>query len=608
MFMAKANTHEKEYINEEQIYDSEFEFIDVYSKGNPEKHPYKILFGLYKGHYFRLFLSFVCFVIKNAPVWLFPIITANVIDIVTRRPDDMVSQLFWNLAVIMISIALNIPFHMLYVKEYGIAMRGVEAGLRGAMVRKLQALSISFHKEMQTGKIHTKVMNDVGMVTNLTYNLFNTVANVVVNLAISLVVILSKNVSVFLMFLVCVPAAAIVRELFFKSVRKVNHEQRKENENVASTVYDMEELIPVTRAHALEDREVRKVTRRVMVAANKALKVDMVVNLFCCSQWAVIMFFQVACLFFTGYLAFKGKISIGDMALYQSYFALLTGYVSSIMGLLPALASGTESIKSIGEILSAYDIEQKEEKPKITSLQGRYEFKNISFDYDKDTPVLSGLDFVVEPGETVALVGESGSGKSTVINLVVGFNTAQSGQLLVDGRDITEIDLHSYRTMISIVPQTSILFSGTIRENITYGNDKITEEQLWAAIKAAQLESVIEKLPYGLDTNVGEHGDKLSGGQRQRISIARAIIRDPRVIIFDEATSALDSVTEREIQKAIDNLTSNRTTFIVAHRLSTIKNADKVAVIRDGKCVEFGKYQELLDKKGEFYHYKEMQS
>ena len=208
----------------------------------------------------------------------------------------------------------------------------------------------------------------------------------------------------------------------------------------------------------------------------------------------------------------------------------------------------------------------------------------------------------------MALVGESGAGKSTVLNLVIGFNKLDSGSFKIDGIDAADIDMRSYRRFISVVPQNSILFSGTIRENITYGRRNVTDELLNYAVRAAQLESVIEKLPKGLDTLVGEHGAKLSGGQRQRISIARAIIRNPRVIIFDEATSALDSVTESEIQKAIENLTENRTTYILAHRLSTIKNADKIAVVDNGRCVEYGTYDELMAKKGHFYKLKQMQS
>ena len=205
-------------------------------------------------------------------------------------------------------------------------------------------------------------------------------------------------------------------------------------------------------------------------------------------------------------------------------------------------------------------------------------------------------------------MGESGSGKSTVLNLVTGFNLPDAGDLLIDGKNIKDIALHSYRRFISVVPQNTVLFSGTIRENITYGRYDISEEELGYVVDMAKLRSVVDKLPYGLDTKIGEHGGKLSGGQRQRISIARAIIRHPNVIIFDEATSALDTATEKEIQEAINNLCIGRTTFIVAHRLSTIRNADRIAVIKEGRCVEIGTYDELMEKKGEFYNLKQLQS
>ncbi|MBQ5810442.1 MAG: ATP-binding cassette domain-containing protein, partial [Clostridia bacterium] len=265
------------------------------------------------------------------------------------------------------------------------------------------------------------------------------------------------------------------------------------------------------------------------------------------------------------------------------------------------ISRGTESIRSIGEILTSCEIEDNTGKDKVKTLGGQYEFKDVCFNYDPKSKVLKNLNLSVNKGETIALVGESGSGKTTIINMIIGFWRPDSGQILIDGKDMAEMDLHSYRRHISVVPQNTILFSGTIAENITYGRPDISRERLDAAIKAAKLDSVIASLPDGLDTNVGEHGAKLSGGQRQRIAIARAIIRDPKVIIFDEATSALDTATEREIQAAIDNLTKNRTTFIVAHRLSTIKGADKVAVISGGRCVEFGGYDELVEKKGEFW-------
>lgn len=214
----------------------------------------------------------------------------------------------------------------------------------------------------------------------------------------------------------------------------------------------------------------------------------------------------------------------------------------------------------------------------------------------------------VEQGETIALIGESGAVKSTILNMVIGLILPNTGQLLIDSYNINDINLHYYRKNISVVPQDSILFSGSIKENITYGLTNISEEVLDNAISAANLSEFIESLPDGVDTKVGEHGDKLSGGQRQRISIARALRRDPKVIIFDEATSALDSVSEKQILDALDNLAKGRTTFVVAHRLSTIKSADKIVVIKDGVCSEIGSYNELINLKGEFYKMKVIQS
>jgi ATP-binding cassette subfamily B protein len=307
-------------------------------------------------------------------------------------------------------------------------------------------------------------------------------------------------------------------------------------------------------------------------------------------------------------LAYRGVITeIGDITLYQTYFTTLLGYVSSLVSLIPVFAKGAESIASIGEILEAYDIEDNTGKERLKGLEGEYDFCNVTFGYDPDSPVLKNFSLQVKKGETIALVGESGAGKSTVLNLLIGFNKITDGSIMIDGKNIDHINLRSYRKYISVVPQKTILFSGTIRENITYGNPRISEQRLWEVIDAANLRSVIEKLPQGLDTQVGEHGDKLSGGQRQRISIARAIIRNPRVIIFDEATSALDSVSEREIQNALENLMRGRTTFVVAHRLSTIRNADKIAVVADGVCKEYGTYEELMEKKGAFYELRKLQ-
>ncbi len=598
----------KEHFSKEEINETQIKFIDLFSDKTKRANPIKLFLKFFKGYYLKLFISAVFYFIKSAPIWAIPIITADVIDVVTKRPDDIYTRLIIDCVLAIFLLVQNIPFHYLYMKYFSEAVRSVEAGLRGAMVRKLQQLSITFHKEMESGKIHSKVMRDVESVADFALRIYETVLDIVFNMSITLIVVITRNISVFFMFLVCIPLAVVVTKKFKKRMKRQSHDFRVEMENTSSAVFDMEQLIPVTRAHALENTEIERITTNVTQIARSGYHLDMVQSLFGSINWVLFYFFKVVCLFFTGYLALKGTVSIGEITLYQSYFGTLIGYVSSIIGLLPVIAKGTESISSIGEILFAYDIEDNKNKKKLKELNGNYVFNNVSFDYDNRTHVLKDFNFNVKAGETVALVGESGSGKSTIMNLIIGFNKAQSGEVIIDGENINNIDLHSYRKMISVVPQNTILFSGTIRENIVYGRPDISDEELNEVIKMARLEKVIEALPDGLNTMVGEHGSKLSGGQRQRISIARAIIRKPRVIIFDEATSALDSVTEREIQAAIDNLTKDRTTFIVAHRLSTIKNADKIAVIREGRCVESGTYDELLAKKGEFYNYKITQS
>ncbi len=593
--------------SDEKILKKEKQIIDSYQKNNGKT--FKMFFSFFKGDYLRILISALFFIIKSSPGWIIPLITADIITLATTKPENFEIRFVTDIIIAVIMILQNIPTHIIYKSQFNYAKRSVEAGLRGAMVRKLQQLSITFHKETPSGKIQSKLLRDVEAVEGFSSQIFETALSVMANMGITLAIVISKNIYVFFMFLVCVPLAVSLIYLFQKPMRESNRNFRRQIEDTSSNILDMIELVPVTRAHSLEKLEIQKLTSEMTSVAKKGYKVDFIQSVFGSINWVLFTLFQVICLFFTGFLCYKGIIkNVGDIALYQTYFTTLLGYVNSIIVLMPIFAKGTEAINSIGEILTSNNIEENDGKKKLTNLQGNFDFNNISFSYNDSTSVLNNFNLKVNKGETIALVGESGSGKSTVLNLLIGFNKPISGELLIDGENINNLDLRSYRRFISIVPQKTILFSGSIRDNITYGNPKIAEDKLNQVIEAANLKSVIDSLPQGLDTNVGEHGDKLSGGQRQRISIARAIIRNPQVIIFDEATSALDSVSEKEIQAAIDNLTKDRTTFIVAHRLSTIKNADKIAVIDQGKCIEFGTYDELMALKGEFYKFKQIQS
>lgn len=554
-------------------------------------------------------MAVICFFIKHACVWVLPIVTANIInDVMTKNPDTTHNLLFYT-GLMVVLIAINVPMNYLYVSYKSLATRYAETGLRKALIRKLQQLSISYHVETQSGRLQSKIMRDVEAVETLSTQMFLSILNIILNIGVALVVTASKSKMVFVFFLLTTPIAAVTMVTFRTAMKKRNNEFRKEMEETSARVMEMVELVPVTRAHALEDEEVEKMSGQLFAVAEKGYKLDLVQALFGSVGWAVFQIFQVVCLAFTGYLAFKGDILAGDITLYQSYFTTVVNQVSAIIALLPTITKGIESVNSIGEVLLSEDVENNEGKEQMPEVKGDFVFRDVSFHYSNtEHSVLKELNLNVKQGETIALVGESGAGKSTILNLVIGFHLAEAGQVLVDGYNMAEIDLRSYRKHLAVVPQTSILFSGTIRDNITYGCDFVSEEELQAVIEAANLKDLIASLPKGLDTMVGEHGGKLSGGQRQRISIARALIRNPRVIVLDEATSALDSISEKLIQQALGNLTRGRTTFIVAHRLSTIRDADKIAVIADGHCVEYGTFEELMELKGEFYKMKVLQS
>ena len=572
-------------------------------------HPMQILLGLYKGNYHKFFLAVIFFFIKHAPVWVLPIVTANIINDITSGSPETYQNIIIQAMIMIVLVALNIPMNYMYTRYKSLATRYAETGLRRALVRKLQQLSISYHKETQSGRLQSKIMRDVEAVETLSTQMFLSILNIALNIAIALIVTINKSLVVFIFFLLTTPIAAATMVFFRNVMKKRNNEFRKEMEETSARVMEMVELIPVTRAHALEEEEVQKMSGQLFAVAEKGYRLDVIQSLFGSVGWAIFQIFQVVCLGFTGFLAIKGTVMPGDITLYQSYFATIVSQVSSLMSLIPTIAKGIESVNSIGEVLLEDDIEQNEGKEIIKDIYGEFDFKDVTFRYNNiDRPVLHNLNLHVDKGETIALVGESGAGKSTILNLVIGFNQVNSGEVLIDGHNMKDIDLRSYRKYLAVVPQTSILFSGTIRDNITYGVDNVDEATLDEIVKAANLTDLINSLPDGLDTMVGEHGGKLSGGQRQRISIARALIRNPKVIVLDEATSALDSISEKLIQEALNNLTKDRTTFIVAHRLSTIKDADKIAVIADGHCVEYGTYDELMNLKGEFYQMKKIQS
>ena len=568
----------------------------------------KTLILLYRGHYMELFWSVVFFVCKHSPVWILPIVTANIIDASTKRPDGAIRTIWLNAAFMIVMVLQNILTNYIHTWLYAKTIRNVEKDLRSALVRKLQQLSIAYHKEMESGRLQSKIMRDVEQVETLSSQIFITMLSILLNVVVALGIVLTKDRIVFAFFGATVPLAVLIMAFFRGRIKRYNSDFRQEMEETSVQVMEMVEMIPVTRAHALEKKETSRMQTQLKQVATKGLQLDMVQTYFSSISWVTFQVFQVLCLGFTGCLAVRGKITVGEVVMYQTYFSSIVNNVSSIISLIPIVAKGLESVHSIGDVLTAEDVEDNRKKKKLKELHGDISFSDVEFCYpDSGHPVLEHLNLHIKQGETIAFVGPSGAGKSTILNMVIGFSKPSGGRILIDGNDITKLNLNSYRKYIAVVPQTSILFSGTIRDNITYGLDDISDEQLQQVLLASNLKEMIDALPDGLDTRIQEHGGNLSGGQRQRISIARAFVRNPKILILDEATSALDTISEKQIQEATHNLAHDRTTLIVAHRLSTIRDADRIAVVENGGIAEIGTYEELIEKKGAFYEMQRMQ-
>lgn len=590
---------------EERIpnYESLFE-----TSGGAKKSGISILLGglrLYRG---RILLSVVAYVIKHSPTWVLPIVTAEIINIASRPADDSTYSSIAMYAVVLALILIqNIPTNMWWARLTNTVLRGFGAGIRCALVRKLQQLSLTYHKQIESGKLQSKFLRDIESANALASTVLITVMQALIGVVVAVGISLYHSVTMTLFFVAIVPLNIVVTRLFRRKIAVKFREYRIVNENVSASFTSMLKMLPVTKAHGLENRELSDFDHEVNQLTKTGLSADGTSACFGACVWVLSNLLSCSCLILCAVLALEGRIEIGDIVLYQSLFSQINGSVSALVNVFPTLISGLEAISSISEVMNSDEVE-KDGSRHLNNIRGAIDFDHVSYAYP-DAPekkVIDNVELHVKPGECIAFVGSSGSGKTTIINMVIGFLRATEGIVRIDGVDINDIRVHNYRHHISVVPQNSILFPGTIRENITYGLEKYSEEELQRVVEMANISEFLPQLPLGLDTQVGEEGDKLSGGQRQRITIARALIRDPSILILDEATSALDNVSEYHVQKAIEKLIRGRTTLIVAHRLSTIRNADRIVVMDGGRIVESGTYTELMNQKGRFYELKSL--
>jgi len=570
-----------------------------------KKTPFKILTRILSSYWARLLFSMFMFIIKTSPAWIIPILTANIINVVTD--GGKMSEILINAAILAVLVLQNIPTHIIYARHTDKTLRNIGAGLRNTMVKKLQHLSITYHKEIESGRLQSKFLRDIEAIEFFNTHFLKTIIpSVITVIAVgAFTVIQSPIVALFYVFII--PVNVVLVRAFRKKMSSNHRMFRKENENMSANMSTMIEMIPVTKAHGLENEEIAKLENNIQHLKKAGFIVDRTIAYFGSMSWATNQILSAVCLIFTAYLAMNGKIAIGDIVMYQSFFTMILNNVQSIVGIFPELSKGLESVRSVSEILLSDKVEETQDKTKIKSLRGDIVFDNVSYRYpDGDEDIIKDFSLDIKQGECVAFVGASGSGKSTIINMIIGFLLPKSGKLTIDGQDITKMHLPDYRHNISVVPQSTILFTGTIKENILYGVKDISKQRFDEIVESANINEFLPQLPNGLETVIGEHGDKLSGGQKQRISIARALIRDPRILILDEATSALDNISEHHVQEAISRLIAGRTTFIVAHRLSTIRNADKIVVMDKGRIIEMGTYDELMEKKGSFYELKKL--
>ena len=548
-------------------------------------------------------------IVKTAPLWISPLYLEMVLG-AARVPEEYPTHfIVWATVIYLVIILQNIIATTSYMMTTSRYIRQMEMSLRGALVRRLQQLSFSFYGGTESGRLQSKILRDVEDVSMLGRIYYNALISAFIGITFTIVICLVKDPMMLVVFAVLVPLAAIMRKVFKRQMRKYNKEFRVQMENMSSQTAEMVDMVPVARAHGVEDHEVEKMDKQLEHIYQKGMQVDKVNALFESSAWVTMEMCKLGILVIGLYFARNGNLTPERIALYFSLYQLIAMQISGIMRVFPQISRGLEGIRSIGEVLECPDVESNQGKRVINDLRGDISFRDVGFSYDdKDIAAIKNFNLEIRQGECVAFVGESGAGKSTLMNLCIGFWRAQTGSILIDGQPIDTLDMRTVRRHVAVVPQHTILFSGTLRENICYGLYDVEESAVWAAIKNANLSKVVDELPEGLETRIGENGVKLSGGQRQRVAIARAMIRNPKLIILDEATSALDVISEKEVQEAIEHLVAGRTTLIVAHRLSTIRHANRVVVMKDGACIELGSQEELLEQGGEFYELRKLQA
>ncbi|MFH1386310.1 MAG: ABC transporter ATP-binding protein [bacterium] len=470
--------------------------------------------------------------------------------------------------------------------------------LRVKLYNHLQKLSIDFYSNWPSGEIISRMMNDVAVLQITILTGFTAIIPQTVLLIGLIVYIFVLNWRLSLLTLIALPLIVQVIRLFAGELRHISEHVQQKTADITSHVAETVSQIRTVKAFTMEKEEIGKFEGENKKAFGITMRAAQILS----TQNPVIAFLQaiaaVGIVWYGGMEIINGALTLPQLISFATALGIMTDPGSVLSKSFTVIAQGMASAKRIYEILDTQPtITDKKDAVILPRISGQVEFKNISFAYEKEA-VISGINLTVKPGESIALVGRTGAGKSTLANLVPRFYDPTKGEVIIDGYDIKNVTIGSLRQQIAVVPQDVALFQGTIKENIAYGKPSAGNEEIAEAAKLANAHAFICSLPNGYETEVGERGNKLSGGERQRIAIARAILRDPRILILDEATSSLDAETESLIREALDKLMRGRTSFIIAHRLYTIEKVDRVVVIDNGKIAQIGSHSELVGQGG----------